>query len=198
MSRLPIIAFFNVCLTLLGCATVKVETSGSAMKNSLCQVGTEKLSIFVFWGPKWRPDQKQPELREAAALRGIENFFDSLSCISNVTIRRLSKEEIDNSPLEKQLIELPAGAVPVPNRVILIIVRELGPKLLIGLPLLIQGGTEVALEVRVIDTQTSKSLANTFIQWQNGGAFVIKGVKTLDHDMSITLRTILMPKAFPE
>ena len=74
-----------------------------------------------------------------------------------------------------------------PNRVILLVVRELGPRLLLGLPSLIEGGTEVVLEVRVTAQDSTTSLANFRTHWQKGGPFYIKGVKTLGADMETTL-----------
>jgi hypothetical protein len=37
--------------------------------------------------PHWRPDQKEPPLREAAAQRGIEDFFAGLACMTGVDIQ---------------------------------------------------------------------------------------------------------------
>jgi len=74
-----------------------------------------------------------------------------------------------------------------PNRVILLVVRELGPRLMIGLPSLIEGGTEVILEIRVTAQDSTTSLANFRTHWQKGGPFYIKGVKTLDADMKTAL-----------
>ena len=62
-----------------------------------------------------------------------------------------------------------------------------------GGPALIEGGTEVLVEVRVLNTATSESMADTRTLWRNGGTFVVKGVKTLDQDMSAALGAPLMP-----
>jgi hypothetical protein len=74
-----------------------------------------------------------------------------------------------------------------------IVVRELGPVLRIGLPVLVEGGTEVLLEVRLLDVRTAASMANVRTHWQNGGTFVLKGVKSLEQDMSAALGAVLMP-----
>ncbi|MDO8947805.1 MAG: hypothetical protein Q7U88_11715, partial [Desulfocapsaceae bacterium] len=76
--------------------------------------------------------------------------------------------------------------------VLFVVVRELGPRLVIGIPNIVEGGTEVKIDVRVLATQTSKLLANTQTLWRNGGTFVIKGVSTLDRDMSSALSYVLM------
>jgi hypothetical protein len=191
MSRSHILAVF-IWAALFGCASTKVETSGSGLKEPLCQAGAERLSVLAYWGPQWRPDQKQPPLREAAALRGIQDFFASSNCVASVHIRRLPAEASTNVPSDEQLLRLASAAIPAPDRVLLIVVRELGPKLLVGIPVLVEGGTEVVVDVRVLNARTSEPLAKVRTHWQNGGTFVIKGVKTLDQDMSAALRVTLM------
>jgi hypothetical protein len=186
-----ILAPFFVLLA--GCASTSVETTGSAMQEPLCRAGAEKLSVLVYWGPQWRPDQKEPPLREAAALRGIQDFFAGSGCVTGIDIRRLPGGGLADVPSDEQLLALASAATPVPDRALVIVVRELGPKLLIGIPVLVEGGTEVVLEVRVLDVRTSKSMANVRTHWQNGGTFVIKGVESLDRDMSAALRTVLTP-----
>src|SRR5262245_13275563 len=180
-----------LCAALLGCASTKVETSGSAMREPLCQAGAEKLAALVYWGPRWRPDQKEPALREAAAERGIEQFFAGLPCVALMDIRRMPLGDI---PSDAELLRL-AGGAPPPDRVVAIVVRELGPVLKIGLPVLVEGGTEVVLEVRILDVRNAASMANVRTHWQNGGTFVVKGVKTLEQDMSAALAAVLMPAA---
>ena len=52
-------------------------------------------------------------------------------------------------------------------------------------------GTEVVLELRVFDVRTAKPMADIRAHWQNGGSFVIKGVGSLDQDMSAALAAVL-------
>lgn len=193
--NLKILAAGILCATVLGCASTKVETAGSALREPLCQAGAGKLSALVYWGPRWRPDQKEPALREAAALRGIEGFFSGASCIGAVDIRRLPGEGLAEVPSDEQLLALAAKTAPPPDRVLAIVVRELGPVLRIGLPVLVEGGTEVVLEVRLLDVRAAASMANVRTHWQNGGTFVLKGVKSLEQDMSAALGAVLMPAA---
>jgi hypothetical protein len=198
MRHSSILASVTLCIMLLGCAATKVETSGSGMKEPLCQAGAEKLTALVYWGPRWRPDQKEPLLREAAALHGIQDFFASSNCVAAVDIQRLPSEPSSDVPSDEQLLRLASASVPAPDRVLLIVIRELGPKLIIGIPMLVEGGTEVVLEMRVLNVHTSKVMAQFRTHWQNGGTFVIKGVKTLDQDMSAALRTLLIAPTAPQ
>ncbi|MBS1143674.1 MAG: putative lipoprotein [Proteobacteria bacterium] len=175
---------------LAGCATTRVETTGMRPAAPLCQAGQASLPTVVYWGPQWRPDQKEPALREAAALRGIEDFLSHTSCLGTTAIHRLPSDT--PPPGDAELIRLARNTPPVPARLLLIVVRELGPRLSIGLPVIVEGGTEVLLDVRVLNPQSGESLADARTLWRNGGIFVIKGVGTLDRDLSEALRTLLL------
>jgi hypothetical protein len=130
----------------------------------------DRLPVLVLWGTKWRPDQKDVVDREAAAWQGIQQFF----------IRSICRTEIRS-----------ADAVPDDTRafgkVVAITVRELGPVVRIGLPVPLEGGTEVVFESKVLDGRSGKTLAELRTHWQNGGPFVVKGVKTLPEDMTAAL-----------
>jgi len=193
VQRPVVIAALASWVLLTGCATTKVETTGSPPKEPLCQLGTHAVNTVVYWGPQWRPDQKEPPLREAAALRGIQDFLSRTSCLAVVGIHRVPAERLP--PSNDELLHLAAAVSPKPERVLLIVVRELGPRLVIGIPGIVEGGTEVLIDVRVLSTRTSLSLADAQTLWRNGGAFVVKGVKTLDQDMSAALSATLMPTA---
>jgi hypothetical protein len=186
------IALTTACAALLGCASTKVETSGAGLKEPLCQVGAKHISTLVYWGPQWRPDQKEPSRREAAALRGIQEFFASTQCVSIVDIRRIPSEQTTGALPDEWLLRIANSTAPIPDRVIVIVIRELGPRLLIGIPVILEGGTEVVTDVRVLSVSTSEPMAIVHTQWRNGGRFVIKGVKTLDQDMNAALRSTLM------
>jgi hypothetical protein len=178
---------------LLGCASTKVETTGATMPEPFCKGGAGKLAALVYWGPQWRPDQKEPERREAAALRGIESFFTDSACVARFDVRRLPGERMGEVPSDEALLRLAAAASPRPDRVLVIVVRELGPILRIGIPSIVEGGTEVVLELRLLDVPTSSVQANVRTHWSNGGTFVVKGVGSLERDMSAALAAALTP-----
>lgn len=197
-SRVQILQYMRTLVLVLlvstfllaGCASTTVETTGSPLKEPLCQAGKPSIPTLVYWGTKWRPDQKEPRLREAAALRGIQDFLSRSGCLSVVTIHRLTAEQALAS--NEELIRSASSSNPNPERILLVVVRELGPRLLIGIPVMVEGGTEVLIDVRVLDATTSESLATTQTRWRNGGMFVIKGIKTLEQDMSAALAATLM------
>ncbi len=179
-----------VLVFLVGCATTKIETTGSPPEKPFCQLKKPPITTLVLWGSQWRPDQKEPRLREAAASRGIREFLNSFSCITATDVRQMSWGE--HPPSNEEILRIAASSKPEPEMVLFVVVRELGPRLLIGIPKIVEGGTEVKIDVRVLEMQNSKVLADTQTLWRNGGMFVIKGVSTLDRDMSSALSSVLM------
>lgn len=190
-SRL--LALIAAAFVLAGCASTQVETTGTPLAQPLCLESRPPVNTLVYWGTAWRPDQKEPQLREAAALRGIEQFLGRASCLAVTAVHHLSTAQAQWSNVD--LLQLASGTTPSPDRVLLVVVRELGPRLLIGVPVLVEGGTEVRVDVRVIDGRTAASLVATQTLWRHGGPFVIKGVQTLDRDLAEALGTTLLPPA---
>lgn len=177
---------------LSGCASTTVESTGQTMQAPLCgsAAAPASASVAVLWGPSWRPDQKEPPLREAAALRGIQQFFATQRCLTDVAIARIdipAQGELSDAAL----LDKAKALTPHADKAVLIVVRELGPLLRIGLPTLVEGGTEVVIEVRVVDAARQASLAQVQTHWHKGGPFYIQGVKTLDQDMQAALASVL-------
>jgi hypothetical protein len=192
MNRAGQIASFALWVALIGCASTKIDISGATSKTSLCQASAEHLSALVLWGSMWRADQKDVPRREQAAQRGLAAFFTAFDCFSEVTIRRLPGGRVAAVPTDQELLSLAATTDPKPDRVLLVVVRELGPIVqLLGSAALVEGGTDVVLDLKVLNVRTDESLAAFRIHWQNGGAFVIKGVDTLPQDMSAALAAAL-------
>jgi hypothetical protein len=188
------LASIGLALTLAGCASTRVEMRGQAMTRPLCEAVAPQGSVSVLWGPVWRPDQKEPPLREAAALKGITAFFEAQVCIRPLAIRRLDIPAAYAQMSGPALLDLARASGADADRVILLVVRELGPKLIIGIPNLIEGGTEVVLEAQVAERTSAQALAQVQTHWQKGGPFYIKGVKSLDQDMRTVLGLLFDPQ----
>ena len=186
-------------LVLSGCASTHFQITGQAPRQPLCQGLNQQTSALVFWGPKWRPDQKNVPFREAAAQRGIERFFSTSKCFARFRIIRKigDRESIDLPPLEASALAGVLGSTP--SQLLFITVRELGPivKLFSSLAL-VEGGTDVVLEIRAVSPSTGQTMANFTAHWQNGGPWVIKGVATLEQDMASALQGALKPSRFQE
>jgi hypothetical protein len=178
---------------LAGCASTQVALTGPGLAEPLCRIDRPALPTQVMWGTRWRVDQKEPGHREDAALRGIQAFVEHTPCLAPVGLQRLQ----DAAVADEELAARARANLPAAQRVVFIVVHELGPRLLVGSPRVIEGGTEVVLHVRVLDLPAARVLADTVVTWRRGGAFVIRGVGTLDQDMTAALTAVLMPGAAP-
>jgi hypothetical protein len=156
-----------LCLGLAGCASTTVNKTGPGAQERWCDTS---LRAIVQWDTEWRPDQKDVAAREAAAGRAIERFFAGSRCFARTVVRREGRVD-PNYP-----------------RVVFITVRELGPVVRIG-PALFEGGTEVILDIRIPNTT-----ADFRIHWKDGGHLVLKGVGTLEEDMTAALEAALNDK----
>lgn len=188
--RVLLIVLSSIIFLLSGCASTKVDVTGHSLKEPLCKLGAQPITAHVYWTTQWRADQKEPDLREAAAKRGLQDFFAHTECLSVVAIDRLVPALA--IPDNEDMVAMSAAQEALPDRVILVVVRELGPTLTIGIPVIVTGGAEVLIDVRVLDPRAQGTLANTRTFWLNGGVFVIKGVKTLDQDLSHALNATHM------
>jgi hypothetical protein len=168
-------------LLLGACAstTVSIEPSPqSAVCNS-------SATALVLWSAQWRPDQKDIEERERAASDGMNEFFSTLPCFAHTSLHKAHAADIRS--------KIASGTAPY-TKVITISVRELGPvvKLLSSLAL-VDGGTEVVLEIAEHNPATALPTRQFTIHWANGGAGVIKGVSSLPADMKAALIAALQP-----
>jgi hypothetical protein len=174
----------------LGCATTRFETTGDALSQPLCQSKVGQFSALVLWGPVWRTNQKDVPLREEAALRGVEDF--AAKCFGKVSIHRLEGGRLAETPANEQVRTLAANEVYLPDRVLVVIVRELGPVIqILGPVAAFGGGTEVVLELQTRDPRSGEPIYKLKTHWYNGGSFVIKSTKTLPQDMKSALQAAL-------
>ena len=80
------------------------------------------------------------------------------------------------------------------DKVIAITVREIGPiVMLFSTDGLIEGGTEVVLNISEYALPELNPKRQFTVNWFNGGAYVIKGVETLPNDMQEALRAGMKP-----
>lgn len=192
-TPLPLLVLVAAAVALqAGCATTSVESAGLALQRALCSAGEPKPSAVLYWKPQWRADQKEPQSREVLAQRGIERFAAQAQCLRFTEVQRLSDD--GRAPGNDELVQRAAAARGAPEWVMLVVVRELGPRLLLGLPVLVEGGTEVVIDVRLLRLSGAQVLLDLRTQWRNGGTFVIKGVGSLEADLDAALRAALSPQ----
>jgi hypothetical protein len=177
----------GLCAALLAaCASTDVTISPSP-QSPVCD---RKATSLVLWAPQWRTEQKDVAAREAAAAAGLSNFFARSECFARVELRRvrgLSPAAVTSEP----------GAYGGQfNTLVTIAVRELGPVVkLLSSASLVEGGTEVVLEVTSSQPRLPNQPREFTVHWRNVGPGIVKGVASLPDDMSAALRSGLQPAA---
>jgi hypothetical protein len=181
---------------LTGCATNTVELSDAAPATRFCERVVRPGATVVLWGPHWRPDQKDAPLREAAAAQGLSEYVANSACLRGSEIHRWTSER---PPSAEQMKQLALAAAPQAQIVIAIAVRELGPFVrLLSSAALVEGGTEVVLDVSYFNVTDSTASTQFTIRRRSGGPGVVKGVATLPQDMRAALAAALEPGGLSE
>jgi len=178
---------------LCGCAaTTSVEFAGQRPAAPVCQGAGAPLSAVVVWGPIWRPDQKDVGAREQAAELGIADFFATQDCFARTQVQRLATGTLGS--LDEAKAAAAASGIGA-QRVVYVVVKELGPVVkLLSSAALIEGGTEVVLDVAVYDPALGQQGRFT-THWRHAGAGVVKGVVSLPGDMRAALASALGVRA---
>lgn len=167
---------------LAGCSATQINIH-PAVSGVVC---APQLQAHAVWSVQWRADQKEPALREAAAQRGLEQFFHSSECFAKTHLQRVALAEIDTA-----VAHPPHAAI---GKTLSIVVRELGPVLRVGASLaLIDGGTEVVMDVQEFIAGTTTPVRSFRIQRLEGGPGVVRGASALDQDVLAALRAGLKP-----
>ena len=175
----------SACVALGGCASTTVTVTPSPQ----APVCDPRAAALVLWAPEWRRDQKDVSDREAAAASGLDEFFRRSGCFARTELRRAP--DLAPATVSAQLAaERGAGPFDV---MVAIAVRELGPVVaLLASPALVDGGTEVVLQVSSwVPPEAAQPRVFT-VHWQNGGPGVVKGVASLPEDVQEALAAGLL------
>ena len=89
LLRLGFATFSAIAIAALlcGCATTTTVTTAPAGQAPVCQPQSA-LKATVLWQTHWRADQKDVPEREAAAARGMADFFAGAACFPTTTVAR--------------------------------------------------------------------------------------------------------------
>lgn len=186
---MPVVRRLASCLVagvmLAGCASTTVRVTPSPQ----APVCDPRSAALVLWAPEWRPDQKDVVQREAAAASGLDEFFRRSGCFARTQLRRVT--DLASGTIAAEIADARGGESF--DAVVTIAVRELGPVVkLLASPALVDGATEVVLQVsQYVPPDAVQPRAFT-VHWENGGPGVLKGVESLPRDMEEALATGLM------
>lgn len=171
-------------LLVSGCAS----TTFSITPTPTTAVCEPRSQARVYWRPVWQRDQKDIARREQAARAGLQTFFDRSGCFARVDLQRL--DTLDGRAIDRAFEE------PGPDRVVAIVVRQLGPSGRDGAAgALIDPDIEVVLEIA--DYRRSRAATDRafVVQWQTRGPGTRTTPETLAAALKATLAIALQPPA---
>lgn len=169
---------------LAGCASTAITLNPSP-QAPVCE---STATALVLWAPEWRPDQKDVVDRGVAAATGLKTFFGGSGCFARSELRRIPS--LSPAAVSAQVAS-EAGQF---TRVVVIGVRELGPVVkLLSSAALVEGGTEVVLQVFTYSVPGVVQPREFTVHWRNGGPGVLKGIASLPDDIQAALLAGLQP-----
>ena len=168
----------------IGCATTRVDIS-PVPQTPACDSAA---SALVLLAPQWRPNQKDVAKRETAAETGLKEFLLTSGCFAQFELRR--PQSMTPAMVATEVASIHGQF----NKVITVTICELGPVIrLLSSLALIDGGTEVVLQVGEYIPPAEAAIRAFTVHWQNSGPGVVKGVRSLPQDMQAALVMGLQP-----
>lgn len=173
----------SVIGALLGaCTATTTVTLSPPDQAPICQPQAG-LRASVLWKTDWRPNQKDVPEREAAAAQGMADFFAGTTCFRSTAVAKARPAP--------QGADVPDGS----DLLLVLTVRELGPTVrLLSSAALVDGATEVVIDVAQYKPGRSEPDRQFSIHWRNGGPGVVKGVQSLPSDIAAALRAGLQAR----
>ena len=172
------------CLALLGCSTVDAATQATFGAPPLCAPGVAFGDVIAVPLTHWRTDQKERSVREAIAVRAIESALSATPCARSVQVVGIAPDSEVAARLEEAKRQ---GA----QTALLVTVRELGPLLILSLPVLFSTWSDVQIDVEAIDLANDRSVLRLTHHRKVGGPFVVRGVAALQGELEIALRELI-------
>lgn len=170
-------------LFLSGCATVQVQREVFQGEAPLFQPARTLGVIEVCPETRWRPDQKEPKLREGIARAAIEAVFRSIPTGRVNAIRPFAPS---SSREERFETERAAGI----DTMVFITVEELGPKLYLSIPALWSTYSDIQFQLWAVRT-TGETVLDVKHHRTVGGPFQLRGLGPLQGEMETALRDVL-------
>lgn len=174
---------FAVVLT--ACASAPPGAQSVAPQAALCASGVSLDKVAIAPLTRWRIDQKEPEVREAIALKAIEAVAPSISCAASANVLSISAD----ANAAAKLAEAKAGGA---TTVLFIRVDELGPIAILSFPALWSTWSDVKFTLDAVDVASGKVLRSIPHHRQKGGAFEVRGLDPLQAEMELALKDVIL------
>lgn len=174
----------TLAMTASACASGPPGAESLAAEAPLCASGVQLGKVVVAPLTRWRPDQKEPAVREAIAQRAIAAVLPATPCATSVRILPVAANAQADVALATAKSE---GA----STLVLVRIDELGPVMTVSFPALWSTWSDVKFTLEAVDVKTGASLRSIPHHRQKGGAFESRGLEPLQGEMEQALRDVI-------
>lgn len=181
-----LIAVLLLALLLGGCPSVQVNHELLQGNVPLLQPDQASLGVLsVRPQTRWRPDQKEPPVRERIARAAIEAVFRDLPSGRVAEIRPFEPWSASSS------VSLEEARAAGFDTVVSLTVEELGPQLVFSIPVLWSTYSDIRFQLRAVRTDTGAAIVDVRHRRLVGGPFELRGLGPLQAEMETALREVL-------
>jgi hypothetical protein len=156
-----------------------------AAQAALCAPGVSLGKVVVGPLTRWRVDQKEPELREAIAMKAIEAVLPAMPCAASV-------EVLPALPDAQAIAHLSQARRNGATTAILVRIDELGPLAVVSFPTLWSTWSDVKFTLDAVDVASGETLRSIPHRRQQGGAYEVRGLGPLQSEMELALKDVVL------
>lgn len=183
--RARLFVSFLAMLASAACASSPPPVDVPAKQAPVCAPGASLGKVVVAPLTRWRADQKEPELREAIAMKAIEAAVPGMPCATGVKVLPIAPDVSSAARLAEARSD---GA----ETAILIHIEELGPIAILSFPALWSTWSDVKFTLDVVDVVTGSVRRSIPHHRQKGGAFEMRGLEPLQAEMEQALKDVIL------
>ncbi|MFT3726038.1 MAG: hypothetical protein QM773_20935 [Hyphomonadaceae bacterium] len=168
-----------------GCASAPPGAESFPAQAPLCAPGVSLGKVVIAPLTRWRPDQKEPQVRGAIAQKAIEAVATAISCATSVKVLSITADD-------RSADALAAAGTEGAKTALLIHIDELGPIAILSFPALWSTWSDVKFTLDAVDVSTGANLRSIPHRRQKGGAFEARGLDPLQSEMEAALKDVIL------
>lgn len=170
------------------CASAPPGAETVLAQAPLCAPGVSLGKVVIAPLTRWRPDQKEPAVREAIAQKAIAAAAPAIICAASTKVLPIAADATSAGALATAKAE---GATTA----LLIRIDELGPIAILSFPALWSTWSDVKFTLDAVDAQTGAISRSIPHRRQKGGAFEVRGLDPLQAEMELALKDVILGAA---
>lgn len=172
-------------VTSTACASAPPNAESFIAQAPLCAPDVSLGKVVIAPLTRWRPDQKEPVVREAIVLKAIEAVAPAITCATNARVLPVTDDAASARTLATARAE---GA----QTALLIHIDELGPIAVLSFPAVWSTWSDVKFTLDSVDVSSGATLRSIPHRRQKGGAFEVRGLEPLQGEMEQALKDVIL------